>query len=306
MGRQLRGQLAKFVAVSAIIVACVPTTISVTANAAGTTPTGNFPAVLAAPAPAPTAAHPTRILSLSASATQMLYAIGAGRQVVGVDKYSTYPPDAPRTKFTGDESSAEDYLPLKPDLVIFAYKTAVVQQLKLLGIPSLVLPPANTMADVYSQIAELGAATGHVKTASAVKASVATHIATAVRDAHGAGRGDTYYVELDPTYYTATAKTFIGAEFSLFGMRDIASAPGDGYPQIQAEYILKKDPDYVFLADTVCCHQTSGSFANRPGFSILRAVKLHHVIGVNDSVASQWGPHTIELFVSLMARTLGP
>ena len=70
------------------------------------------------------------------------------------------------------------------------------------------------------------------------------------------GRGATYYIELDPTnYYTATSGTFIGAEFSLFGMRDIADAAGHGsqYPQISPEYILKENPDYVFLADTVCC-----------------------------------------------------
>ncbi len=121
------------------------------------------------------------------------------------------------------------------------------------------------------------------------------------------GRGATYYIELDPTnYYTATSGTFIGAEFSLFGMRDIADAAGHGsqYPQISPEYILKENPDYVFLADTVCCGVDAANFARRPGFSVLKAVRLHHVVGVNDSVASQWGPHTMEAFVSLLARVL--
>ena len=60
------------------------------------------------------------------------------------------------------------------------------------------------------------------------------------------------------------------------------------------------------MADTVCCQQKPVSFARRPGFNVLRAVRLHHVIGVNDSVASQWGPHTIETFVALLAGTLRP
>lgn len=260
----------------------------------------------AAPAAAPLAAPPTRILSLSASATQMLYAVGAGNQVVGVDKYSTYPADAPRTKFTGYESSAEDYLYLHPDLVIFAFPTNLVQQLKKLGIPSLVLSPATSLAGVYSQIKEVGSVTGHGQAAKDVNSGLAADIASSVRSAHGAGRGDTYYVEVDPSYYAATSDTFIGAEFSLFGMRDIiaVSKDGDQYPQIQAEYIVKANPDYVFLADTVCCKQTALTFAHRPGFSTLRAVQEHHVVPVNDSVASQWGPHTVELFVSLLARTL--
>jgi iron complex transport system substrate-binding protein len=251
--------------------------------------------------------RPGRILCLSASATQMLYAVGAGSQVVGVDKYSTYPPDAPRTKFTGYESSAEDYLYLHPDLVILAFETGtLIQQLQALHIPVLLLPPATSMAGVYSQLAELGAATGHPPGARTVRSSLQADLAAAVRTAGDAGRGKTYYIEVDPTYYTATSSTFIGAEFSLFGMRDIANGAGHGsaYPQLSAEYILKENPDYVFLADTVCCQQDASSFAHRPGFGVLSAVRLHHVIGVNDSVAAQWGPHTIETFVSLLATVL--
>jgi iron complex transport system substrate-binding protein len=252
-------------------------------------------------------ARPDRILSLSASATQMLYAIGAGSQVVGVDKYSTYPADAPRTKFTGYESSAEDYLYLNPDLVIFAFSTGtLVQQLKLLHIPTLLLPPATSFAAVYSQLKELATATGHLAGARSVQSSLEADLRSEVRAAGHAGQGDSYYVEVDPTLYTATSRTFIGAEFALFGMEDIADAVGHGvaYPQISAEYLIKEDPDYVFLADTVCCQQSAVTFAKRPGFSGLQAVRLHHVIGVDDSVVSQWGPHTIETFVSLLARTL--
>ena len=251
--------------------------------------------------------RPARILCLSASATQMLYAIGGGSQVVGVDKYSTYPAGAPRTKFTGYESSAEDYLYLHPDLVIFAFQTGtLIQQLQALHIPVLLLPPATSIASVDSQLSELGAATGQEAGARNVQASLQAHLSAAVRGAGVAGRGKTYYIELDPTFYTATSGTFIGAEFSLFGMRDIANGAGHGslYPQISAEYVLKENPDYVFLADTVCCQQDASKFAHRPGFSVLTAVKLHHVIGVNDSVTAQWGPHTIETFVTILATIL--
>jgi iron complex transport system substrate-binding protein len=253
--------------------------------------------------------RPDRVLSLSASATQMLYAIGAGAQVVGVDKYSTYPADAPRTKFTGYESSAEDYLYLRPDLVVLAFSTGtLIKQLQLLHVPALLLPPASGFAGVYGQLAELATATGHRAAARQVQSSLEAEVNADVRSADHAGQGSSYYIEVDPTLYTATSRTFIGAEFSLFGMVNIADAAGHGvaYPQISAEYLVKQDPDYVFLADTVCCQQNAVSFSERPGFSELRAVRLHHVIGVNDSVASQWGPHTIETFVRFLARALRP
>ena len=253
--------------------------------------------------------RPTRILCLSASATQMLYSIGAGTQVVGVDKYSTWPPGTPRTDFTGFETSAEDYLYLHPDLVIFAFfEGTLVKQLQLLHIPVLVLPPPANFAGVYNQISELGLATGHTAAATKLHASLGSFVASAVRKAGGRGRGEDYYLEISPDYYTATSKTFIGAELGLFGMRDIADAAGrgTGYPQISAEYVLKEDPRYVFLADTVCCHETPSAFDHRPTFSLLRAVKDHDVFGVNDSVASQWGPHTIEEFVGFLSRVLKP
>lgn len=252
--------------------------------------------------------RPRRILCLSASATQMLYDIGAGPQVVAVDKYSTYPKQAPRTKLTGYETSAEDYLRYKPDLVVVAFNEGtMVQQLQKLGISALVLPPATGMAGVYGQLNVLGQATGHPAGAATATASLRHQVDAVVGSASGAGRGQTYYIELSPKpLYTATSKTFVGAELSLFGLRDIAdkAAHGSAYPVVSAEYLLARNPGWVFLADTVCCHVTPANFAHRPGFSVLLAVKDHHVVGVDDSVASEWGPHTIEEFTALLARQL--
>ena len=239
----------------------------------------------------------------------MLYAIGAGDQVVGVDKYSTYPPGAPRTKFTGYESSAEDYLYLRPDLVVVAFSSGtLVKQLQLLHIPVLLLASATGFADVYRQMSELAAATGHLAGAREARSALEAQLSTDVRAAGGAGKGTPITSRSTPPCTPPPLTRFIGAEFSLFGMTNVADAAGRGvaYPQISAEYLVKENPDYVFLADTVCCQQNATTFAHRPGFGQLRAVRLHHVIGVNDSVASQWGPHTIETFVSLLARALRP
>ena len=253
-------------------------------------------------------ARPTRILSLSPSATQMLYAIGAGRQVVGVDEHSTYPADAPRTKFTGYESSAEVYLAERPDLVLLAFDTThLVAQLKELHIPALLLPPATTVADAESQIDELGAATGDRSGAASTVGSVNVELDKVARSVGGRARGDTYYIEFDPTLYSATSKTFAGALFSRLGMVNIADPAGrggDAYPQLSAEYLIKANPKLVYLADTVCCGQSAMTFARRSGFSVLQAVRNHDVFVIDDSFASQWGPHTLALFASLIASSI--
>ena len=105
------------------------------------------------------------------------------------------------------------------------------------------------------------------------------------------------YHELDPTYYSATSATFIGRIYKLFGFRNIADAADTthtGYPQLSAEYIVASNPGIVVLADTVCCKQSAATVAARPGWSGIAAVKSHRVIGVDDSVASRWGPRIVD------------
>ena len=274
-----------------------------------TAATGAFPvSVSTAAGTVRIARRPTRILCLSPSATQMLYAIGAGHQVVGVDKYSWYPADAPRTDFTGYESSAEDYLVERPDLVVLSTDTTdLAAQLRTLHIPTLLLPAANNVAAADLQIDELGAATGHAAAAARTVREITADLDTVARSVGSGATGKTYYIEFDPTLYSVTSKTFVGALFSRLKMVDIADPAGrhgDEYPQLSAEYLIKANPDYVFLADTVCCGQNERTFAKRPGFAALRAVLLKQVFTVNDSVAAEWGPHSLELLFSDMAHAV--
>lgn len=305
----MRRMIAVGIAVAALSGACTtnrPTPASHPASG----PAGYPVTVTAANGPVTLAARPTRILSLSATATQMLYAVGAGPQVVAVDKYSTDPPNAPRTAMTGYETSAEGYTTVHPDLVILAFDTggALVSQLKALGIPALVLPPAKTIDDTYQQFRELGAATGHLAQANAEDTSMARQLDSIVASVRDRARGLTYFQEVDNTLFTATSKTFIGALYSRLGMVNIADAAdktGSGYPQLNAEYLIQANPDYVFLADTVCCAQTPATFAGRPGFSTLEAVRLGHVFPVSDPIASEWGPRVVD-FLRTIAADVAP
>ena len=114
------------------------------------------------------------------------------------------------------------------------------------------------------------------------------------------------YHELTPDYYSATSKTFIGRIYKLFGLRNIADAAdssGTGFPQLSAEYIISADPSLIVLADTRCCAQSAKAVGNRPGWAGLAAVRRGNVIGIDDSVASRWGPRIVQ-FVRAVGKAL--
>ena len=109
----------------------------------------------------------------------------------------------------------------------------------------------------------------------------------------------TYFHELDDTLYTVTSATFVGAVYALLGLENIADAADAdgasfGYPQLSAEFLLAADPDLVFLADTRCCATDASTFAARPCFAALRAVRSCDVIELDDDVASRWGPRIVD------------
>ena len=244
----------------------------------------------------PTAVFPSRIVSLSPSATEDLFAAGAGKQVIAVDDQSDFPKQAPRTSLSGYTPNAEAIASYNPDLVVVSDRV-VVPQLEKLGIQVLVEPAPDNIAQAYDEIRQIGRATGHVKQATAVVRSMEKKLTALIRSVPKASRHLKVYHELDPTYYSATTSTFIGRLYKLFGFTDIADAADtthSGYPQLSAEYILAANPDIVVLADSICCGQTAATVAARPGWSGLSALRHHRVIAIDDSVASRWGPRIVD------------
>lgn len=291
----MRKQLAA-VALAALALSACGSSSSKTATAS-TKAAASFPVTVG---DATIPARPTHIVSLSPTATEMLYAVGAGSQVGAVDVYSTYPKEAPRTKLNGFDTNAEAVAAEHPDLVVLADDSGgkIVPGLKALKIPVLELPAATTIDDTYKQLDEVGRATGHVSEASAAATKVRTGLADVVKSVGDKAKGKTYYHELDNTLYSATSKTFIGQLYGMLGMVDIAdgapSKTAGDYPQLSAEYVVAKDPDYVFLADTICCQQSAATFAARPAFGQLKAVKEGHVVPMSDDLASHWGPRIVD------------
>lgn len=287
----------------------LPTVVPAALSQAGASTAGSFPVTVhAANGKVAIKTKPTAIVSLSPTATEILYAIGAGSQVKAVDSFSDYPANAPKTQLDGNTPNVEAIAQYKPDLVIMSDEApSVDRQIEALGVSVLSDPAAATLSQAYAQFVELGQATGHVAQAKAEVSKVKGQIARIVASVHKPSHRQTYYWELDQTYYSATSSTFIGQLLGLLGLHSIAdaakgAAAAGGYPQLNGEFILKANPNYIFLADTLCCAQSVATVAARPGWPNLAAVKNGRVLGLNDDIASRWGPRIVVLLSQVAAE----
>ena len=287
--------LAGLAAIGMIVTACGATTSSVSSS-----PSAHFPVTIneSSGATVTITRQPHRIVSLSPTATEMLFAIGAGSQVVAVDDQSNYPASAPMTKLSGFQPNIEAIAAYTPDLVVASDDTAgLVHGLGALNIPILIEPAAKNMSDSYLQIEQLGTATGRVGDATSLEKKMRSDLASIVASIPKPARPLKVYHELDDTYYSATSATFIGQVYALLGLKNIAdgaTAAAPDYPQLSAEYIVSSSPDLIVLADTKCCHQDVNTVSARPGWRSIAAVRSGQVINVDDDIASRWGPRVVD------------
>jgi len=247
-------------------------------------------------------ARPTRIVSLSATATEDLFAIGAGSQVKAVDSYSDYPANAPRTRIDALDPNLEAVVNYKPDLVIVSDGPARFNaQLAKLHIPVVNEPAVANLTQAYGQLEQLGKLTGHLASADKVVADMKEKVHRLVGEVKKQNPPLTYYYELSTApYYTVTSDTFVGSVFSLLGLHDIADQAGvhaaGGYPQISSESIVAARPDLIFLADTGNQGgQTPATVKKRPGWSQVPAVKTGDILALNPDIASRWSPRIVIL-----------
>jgi cobalamin transport system substrate-binding protein len=249
--------------------------------------------------------RPARIVSLSPTATETLFAIGAGEQVVAVDDQSDYPKDVPTTKLSGYQPNVEAVLEYEPDLVVAADDTGdLVANLEKAHVPTLLLPAAADLEETYSQMERLGEATGHTEEAEHAVTDMREGIDQALAEAPDAD-GLTYLHELTPDLYTASGSTFIGEVYGLFGLENIAdeAGKGDDYPQLSNEYVVSADPELVFLADGECCGIGVADIAKRPGWERVDAVEDEQVHVVDEDIASRWGPRVVD-FIEMISEIL--
>ena len=300
------------------LIAVVTTTILLAgcgddSRAAGTTPQITAAATTQAslePQASTTSTLPpaTRIVSLSPTATEMLFAMGADGPLVAVDDQSNYPPqvlDKPHD-LSGYQPNVEAIAAIKPDLVLIGDDSSgLSKQLQALGLTTWVGSAASSFDDVYTQIEQLGALTGHIGEAAQLVSQMQTEISAAVAAAPKPSKPMTYYHELDNTYYSVTENTFIGQVYALFGLQSIADTQevSSDYPQLSAESIITADPDFIFLADGGF-GESPATVAARPGWANLKAVTAGNVVVVDADISSRWGPRIVD-YIKNIASVVG-
>jgi iron complex transport system substrate-binding protein len=265
---------------------------------------------------------PQCIVSLSPTATETLFAIGAGPQVQAVDTDSDFPTTGlPSKRINAFNPSVEAILGIckstashpstKPDLVVISYDANSIQQkLTNVGVKVVLQDAATSVSNALSQIRQLGQLTDHVVKADALSTSLNATITADIKSIppHPTKKITVYYETGTNPYYSLTSQTFVGSLMKSLGLVNIADADSTtadaGYPELSAEYIISANPKLIFLAGTA----SPASAAKRPGFAKVSAVENHNVIELNADISSRWGPRLGLLMNQLTAvvkHTLG-
>ncbi|MXV89137.1 MAG: ABC transporter substrate-binding protein [Acidimicrobiia bacterium] len=247
--------------------------------------------------------QPQRIVSLSPTATEILFAIGAGPQVVAVDNWSTYPPEAPTTDLSGFDPNIEAITAYEPDLVVISNDSnELVAGLTALDIPVLISPSPFDIEGGYASVETLGLATGQAGGAAAVSETMRSEIAAALADAPVVPIR--IYHELDDTHFSVSSHSFLGAVYAALGTTNIADpadTDGYGYPQLTEEYIIEADPELIIITDLLA--YSAADVAARPGWDTVTAVRDGNILVVNADIASRWGPR-LPQFVTAIVEAL--
>lgn len=298
MNRRTPRLLTAVLAVAALTLSACATDSAEEPTAGASSPAATFPVTVGT---LTLDKRPEKIVVLGPTATEMIFAIGAGEQVTAVDDNSNFPADVPKTELSAFTPNAEAIAAKNPDLVVLTNDlNKIVDQLTQLKIPHYLAPAAKTLDDTYRQVTDLGTLTGHPAEAADVVSRMKDDIGKLVNGLPQRPTKLTYFYELGPEYYTATSRTFVGSLFAMVGLENIAD-PADadgskgGYPQLAEEALIKANPDLVFLADTKCCQQSAETVNARKGWAGMTAVKNSQIVGLDDDIASRWGPRVVDL-----------
>ncbi len=315
---------------SACAPAAVPTPIAPAAptarpTAAPTAAPTEPPAPTATPAPEPIkltdglgrsielTAPAQRIVSIAPSNTEILFALGAGEQLVGREEMSDYPAEAKNVTSIGSvfqKINTEAIVALKPDLILAAEINSPeqVKALEDLKLTVYYLPNPKTFADLYVNLETVGKLTGRSAEAAKLNESLKTRYDAVIQKLAAAKDAPTVFYEIDATDptkpYTSGPGTFIDLVIGLAGGANIGAELKGAFAQISSEELVKQNPNLIVLGDALY-GVTAETVAQRPGWAALSAVKDKQVFAFDDNLISRPGPRLID-GLEQMAQLLHP
>ena len=288
---------------SACTSAAAPTAAAVTPTTAAATPTAasltftdglNRTVILKSPA--------QRIVSLAPSVTEMLFAVGAGAQVVGRDSFSDYPASVTSLTDVGGSSGAYSYetiTSLHPDLVIAAQINTAdqVKALENLGLTVYYVSNPVDFSDLFNEMVTLGKLSGHESTAQTAADALNKRVqAVKVTIAKAASQPLVFY-ELDGTDpskpWTIGPGSFMEQMITTAGGKNVGADLSSQWAQISVEDLLVKNPDLILLGDGNY-GVNADKVAARTGWDKLSAVQQKHIYTFDDDLVSRAGPRMVD------------
>jgi iron complex transport system substrate-binding protein len=238
---------------------------------------------------------PQRIASLSPGATEVLYAVGAGPQIVATDLQSDYPPEAANTtKLDAFQPNLEAIAGVEADLIIIASnQDNVVEALDGLGETVLFLEVPDTIDGVMEQVRLLARVSGRARQGERLAQELEGRIEGVTRRLAGVREGPRVYHELDNTFFTVAPNSFVGDFYNLLKAQNIAEGAPTAYPQLSQEEILDRDPEVIILADADA-GESPQTVKARPGWGVISAVKNDRIYVIDPDLVSRPGPRVVD------------
>ena len=254
------------------------------------------------------AALPRAIVSFSPGVTEILFAIGAGSQVIAADQFSDFPAEAKALKNRVKYSSpdVESVLALNPDLVIMsrAQRTSI-ERFRSAGLTVFYTPQPESLDAIVENVQTWGLLTGHTEGAERVASDMRGRIEAAKAKVATVTDGPQVYYELSDALHSVGDRTFIGSILALLKAKNVASGVTTDFPQLTAEAVIARNPQVIFLADASSAGQSLETLRKRPGWASIAAVKDGRVHPIDPDIGNRPGPRIV-LALEEMGRLLYP
>lgn len=255
-----------------------------------------------------------KVISLAASSTEILFAVGAGAQVVGRDAFSDFPAEAQSLPDVGGGFGAlntEMIVSLDADLALAADITPPeqIQALEELGLTVVALPNPVSFDGLYENLRAVGLMTGHKEETENLIVSLQDRVEAVQTKVKSINAKPLVFYELDATDpnapYTAGPGTFIDLLINTAGGENLGGSMSGSWVQVSVEELITRQPDMIILGDFTWGGVTPEAVAARAGWDTLDAVKTNQVFTIDDNLVSRPGPRLVDGLEAL-ARILQP